>query len=98
MGEEILTTSQRACTVRAYLDWRSMKHQGVSELHISASNPHEMGCLSPPLSLVRFNNYTSIILVINAIVGASSNTSIMATFQHKEDDNKKIIIILPQLH
>ena len=30
----------------------------------------------------------------NAIVGASSNTSIMATFQHKEDDNKIIIIII----
>ena len=31
MGE-VLKTSQRVCIVRKYLDWRCMKHQGVSEL------------------------------------------------------------------
>ena len=31
MGE-VLKTSQRVCTVREYLDWRCMKHQGVSVL------------------------------------------------------------------
>ena len=56
MGE-ILKTSQRACTVRAYLDWTSMKHQEVWELHTSPPPPTPMkwGCLSPPLSLVTYN-------------------------------------------
>ena len=42
MGE-VLKTNQRDCTVKDYLDWRRMKHQGVSELAPSPL-PYGMGC------------------------------------------------------
>ena len=57
MGE-VLKTSQKACTVRDYLDWRSMKHQGVSELDPAAPHPPTHTPMewdaSPPLGLCRY--------------------------------------------
>ena len=73
MGE-ILKTRQRACAVRDYLDWRSLKHQGVSELHTSPPTPTEWDASLPQgLGTLCQHNFGH-----NSIVGGSSNAGITA--------------------